>query len=322
MRLHTRPQVFDSIRPPLGMQDALVNRHHANRIASLEVRVMNRSRSLVSVFAVSLVGLIALGGCRIKNADGDENQADAEDGLDSSGTESDIAHLTSSLVGENGGSLTLSSEGSTRYARGSVSPTTWGDGAKAFYQPSGCLATALDEPNKTVTYTFSDCTGPHGLLHITGQVKVVYDLKDANTLDLNVTGTDLQVNRATVDWSATDHITRTGTTYTAVWHGQVNGTTYRGRDFARTTDSTVVWDTASQCATFNGTSEGNVLNRPLKTEVKNLRRCVGECASGDVTVTNQETGATLSISLDGEGAATFTGPRGNSVTVSLACGEK
>jgi len=282
---------------------------------------MKRSRTIDSMLVFALVGAFAVTGCRAKAIDSDSTQADAEDGLDSSGTESDVAQLASSLVGDNNGSLALTSEGASG-ATSDLKFRAWGDGAKAFFSPSGCLSTSLDEANKTVTYTFNDCTGPHGLLHITGEVKVGYDIKDANTLDLNITGTDLQVNRAKVDWSATDHITRAGAVYTAVWHGQVSGTTYRGRDFSRTNDRVVVWDTAAQCVTINGTSEGDITNRSLKTEVKNLQKCAGECASGEVTITNEESDSTLSISLDGEGAATFTGPRGNSVTVSLACGDE
>ncbi len=268
-----------------------------------------------------LVGAFATVGCRAKaDSDSDTTQADAEDGIDSSSAESDTESLSSSLIDDNGGSLGLATEGSLDYATGGISTQALGDFAKTKFLPAGCLTTALDEASKTVTYTFNECTGPHGHRHITGVVKAVYTIVDANTLNVSFTGTDLAINKATVDWSATANTTRSGTAYTMIWKGQFSGTTYRGREFSRTNDKTITWDTATKCITINGVSEGDVHKRNLRTEVKNLAKCEGECASGEIVITNLDNDKTLSLSLDGTGSATFTGPRGNSVTVTLACG--
>lgn len=281
---------------------------------------MKRFGSLV---ALILVGSVAIGGCRVKNDDDDDTtQADAEDGIDSSSAESDTESLTSSLIDESSGSLSLATEGNVDYSSGSIAPQAIGDIAKSKFLPAGCLTTAVDEATKTVTYTFNNCTGPHGHRQITGVVKAVYTVVDANALNVSFTGTDLTVNKATVDWSATANVTRAGTLYTMIWKGQFSGTTYRGREFSRTNDKTVTWDTATKCVTINGVSEGDVHKRNLRTEVKNLAKCEGTCASGEIVITNLDNEKTISLSLDGTGAATFTGPRGNSVTVTLACGEK
>ena len=68
------------------------------------------------------------------------------------------------------------------------------------FSPSGCV-TAVASGN-TVVYTLNDCTGPFGLLHVTGQVTAVFSAAAGGGLNIVANGQDLKANRATIDLDA------------------------------------------------------------------------------------------------------------------------
>jgi hypothetical protein len=242
----------------------------------------------------------------------------AEDGTDSATAETDAEVVTSSLVSATaaGGSISLAS---TDLTGGDLAAQGVGDGAKALYGPRGCLTVTSDEAAKTVTYDFLNCFGQNGIRNITGKIVATYEVSP-NKLVLNLVGDNLLVNKASVDWSARAEITAAGVMRTMNWHGQLSGTTARGKDFSRTNDKIVSWQFGERCFAVSGVSEGNVRGRFLRTEIADFRRCQGACpeAGGRITITNAEAKVKVEILFDGTNRATYTTPKG-STTFDLLC---
>jgi len=275
------------------------------------------------LIAVLLTSSLAVGtaACKKDTPDPGVEVADdprllAEDGTDSAAAETDTEVLTSSLVSATaaGGSVSLSS---TDLSGGTLGAA--GAGAKAIYRPKGCLTVTADAPAKTVTYVFAGCLGPNGLGRLTGTLVATYAVADEK-LTLDIVGTDLTLNRSTVDWTSHAEITASGADRQMLWKATLSGTTARGKEFARTNAKTVTWRYGEKCFGVSGVSEGNVRGRYLRTEIANFKRCQGTCpeAGGRITIANKNDKVKVEILFDGTSAATYTGPRG-SIRFDLAC---
>ncbi len=242
----------------------------------------------------------------------------AEDGTDSAAVETDTEVLTSSLVSATaaGGSLSLSA---TDLSGGTLGAAGVGAGAKAIYRPKGCLTVTADAPAKTVTYAFAGCFGPNGLGRLTGTLVATYAVT-ADKLTLDIVGTDLTLNRSTVDWTSHAEITAAGADRQMVWKASLSGTTARGKDFARTNGKTVTWRYGDRCFSVSGVSEGDVRGRYLRVQIADFKRCQGTCpeAGGRITIATRNDKAKVEILFDGTNTATFTTPKG-SIRFDLAC---
>lgn len=287
---------------------------------------MARSTARWGAAACVALTVLASAACKTKDKDPDPALDDpaglAEDGSDSNGAESDAELITSTLVAGTvtDGKLGLASV--TDLTTDGLSARDLGDGAKAVYFPRGCLTVTHDATAQTVTYGFAGCSGPHGLFRITGEVKATYRATPGR-LVLNLVGTDLTVNRAQIDWSATAEITATGAAREMRWKGQLAGTTPRGRTFSRTNDKVVVWRFGERCFALSGTSSGTVRDREIRTEIFDFERCQLSCpeAGGRIVITDVKRSKTVEIAFDGSSRATYTGPNGNSSKFPLACQE-
>src|SRR5579883_1632181 len=182
--------------------------------------------SVKSLFAFVLVaGAVTTAGCASKNTASTDNQA-VSDGTDAANAESDTEAMSSSFISGGGsGTGALSLAGDLELSGGDIRAQDIGDAAKAFYQPAGCLVVTNNATTKVVTYAFSDCTGPYGLVHITGSVAVDYSASTATSLVLKFSATGLQINHSTIDWTATANVTGQGGARDMVWDGQFSGTT-------------------------------------------------------------------------------------------------
>jgi hypothetical protein len=281
--------------------------------------------AIATIAAIALAGLLVLASSACKKDDdapSPEDQGDpmalAEDGADTNATESDVEVVTSSLVSAtaSGGSLTLAS--TSDLGGGDLGTAGLGDGAKALYFPRNCLTVTSDLATKTVTYAFADCSGPNGIYKISGTIVAAYAVAPGK-LTLNLVGTDLHVNKATVDWTATSEITASGADRSMHWAGSLAGVTAHGKTFSSTNDKTLTWRFGERCFGVSGSSKGKVRDRYLETEVTNYRRCQGACpeAGGKITVSNAA-GVKIELTFDGTSQATFTSAKGTS-TVDLAC---
>lgn len=251
----------------------------------------------------------------------DENALLAQDGTDAAAAEGNTEGMTSTFVTAQSGGIGFSSAGDL--VRGALGVRAIGDVIKGVY--TGCktaLSPVQDTAAKTVTYTFDGCTGPYGLVGVTGAVVAKYDVVSPTQIRLDLSSTGLKVGRATLDWTAKADITSTGTSRTMVWDAAIGGTTGRGRPFTRTNKKTITWDAGAACITVSGTSEGDVSGRRLRTDVTSVSLCRGACpgAGGSVKTTNVATGKSVTITYDGDETATYTGPSGGTAQVRLLCG--
>lgn len=285
-----------------------------------------------SLYAVMGVGLTLFAvACEKKTKEPDpldtgDPSIIAEDGSDSVTTEIDAELITGSLVA--GGADTGLRLANTEVNGTDLSPRDIGDGAKALYFPRGCLDAVNDPATSTVTYTFKTvpgalsrgCTGPNGLLHVIGQVKATYKAEPGK-LVLDLVGTGLEVNKATIDWHAHAEIVADGADRTMTWKGELTGDTPRKRAFSRTNEKVVKWRLGERCFAVSGKSTGDVNRRSLETEITSFRRCAGACpeAGGKIVVTDRTKQKRVELSFDGSNVATFTGPSGNQSRVQMFC---
>lgn len=279
-----------------------------------------------------VLSVLALPACKGRRNDpdpqpngDDETTGLAEDGTDSTAAENDSEALTSTLIGGGGpGGAGIGLASSGELSGGGVGTSDIGDGAKALYMPRGCLTVTpgagATQTEGTVKYEFNGCYGPAGLANIRGVVDVTYKAT-LNHLTLDLVGTDLQVNRASVDWTAHAEIDAAGADRTMTWKGSITGTTARGREFSRTNEKVIDWTIGEPCIGLDGVSQGNVSGRNVKTEVNDFRRCRGGCpeAGGSIVVTNLDKNVSLEIKYDGTNQATLIHPKGET-KINLLCG--
>jgi hypothetical protein len=227
----------------------------------------------------------------------------AENGSDTSAAESDTETMTTSFLSAASARLGVASNGSS------------------YYQPADCLTSTRDDAAQKATLTFNQCSGPLGLLHVTGTIDLAWSTS-AGALHLDVSGSALRVNKATVDvWTASADITADGAKRTMRWSAHLEGTTARARPFARDNAKTIEWTVGEACIVVNGTSSGHVASRSFHTTIKSYGRCRGQCpeAGSEITITSDTDGRSIDITFDGANHATFT-TGATSTEITLACG--
>lgn len=279
-------------------------------------------RTTPSVCGLAVVSILSMLGCAAKNGRG------SDDGTGAAGD--DVAQVESDT--ESFGSL-FASEGSD----GSLAPstfaggelTTQGNGTTADLaklSPAGCATVAADAANKTSTYTFADCTGPYGFVHIKGTVTVTWEVVSPTELKLTYASTDFSINRATItSWNATADISANGAERDMQWSGHFTGTTGSGRAFERTNTKDVKWNAAEGCIAIDGQSTGSVTGKNLTTKIITYSRCLGSCpeANSEIDIHNDDNGNDVDIVYQGGAKANVTltsGARSYSVDINLACG--
>jgi hypothetical protein len=250
----------------------------------------------------------------------DDDTSFVEDGTDANAAETDAQLVASSLVSSSAtGSIGLAS---VDLSGADLGTQALGDGAKAIYLPRGCLA--VTPAADTATYKFGGCLiGPNALGNIDGEVTAHYTASPLH-LHLDLTATDLSVNSAKLDFSATADVTAASATdpeRKLVWTAQMTGTTAGGREFTRTNSRTVTWTVGDACFSLSGTSEGQIRKRDIRTEISDFKRCRRGCpeAGGKITITNVAKNRSIQVLYDGTNHATYVGPNGRTVSIPLLC---
>ena len=241
--------------------------------------------------------------------------ADAEDGADANNAETDTQLLASSLVA----SSASNTVGLASVSPGDLSTQDVGGNIHALFLPRTC-ATAVATGTNSAKYTFNECLGPNGLLGVSGTVDITYTTT-ANSLTLNLTLTELKLNGAKLDGSATATITAAGAKRTMTWAGMLDGSTANGKTFSHQATSTVSWAVGDKCFAMSGSSDGDVRGREIKTTIEDFSRCGRGCpeAGGKITVTNVPRNRTIEVDFDGTATATFIGPAGKETPIPLLC---
>jgi hypothetical protein len=249
--------------------------------------------------------------------------SDTSGAEDVTGTESDVESLGSSFVGGDGQSVATQSltagSGDIR-AMGGGSTTVGNPGF--YFQPAGCLQVTTDKVKQTATYVFDACTGPLGLVELSGTIDVSWQVA-AGKLTIDFASQGFKINRATIDsWQATAVVTASGNDREMTWNATLSGTTGRGRAFSRTNQKDLKWTVGVPCLAVSGQSTGNVLRANLQTTITSFQRCADSCpqAGSDINVKNLDNGDSIDIKYDGGPQAELT-INGKSQTIGLACGD-
>jgi hypothetical protein len=179
---------------------------------------------------------------------------------------------------------------------------------------SGCAKITQNAGNVTITY--ADCTGPRGLVHVSGVLDVAITVSDT-TITAHATSSDMQINRANLVIDATAMYTVAGTSKTLTVATNGSGTGPRGNEIEHQGNYTVTWDSASQCRSIAGTWQTDLGARERSNNVS-LSRCDGGCPTGTVTH-HFLAGASLTITFDGTSTATWSASNGKSGAVALSC---
>lgn len=191
--------------------------------------------------------------------------------------------------------------------------------ASTRFTPAGCAtATAT---GSTVKLTLDDCTGPRGLVHVTGELDLTASVALDGTISVHAAATALMVNRATIDIDSDATYTVSGTTHTLMVQTMGSGTGPRGNDIDHTGQYTITWDTGSQCGSIAGhwsTELSNGSASAARSNDVNLMRCAGGCPTGMLTH-HFLGGASLTVTFDGSNVAQWSASTGKSGTVNLSC---
>ncbi len=270
----------------------------------MSTRLLCRSALILGVAALSAAG------CRKPKDPGTETTTEslALDGSDSSEIESHVSSLTAAVT------LSTSSFDPARAAEAATS-------TKSFFT-AGCVTTEV--VGTTATHTFKGCAGPWGLLRLNGKLTVTYSATtvDGNpALELEVTGDEISVRGATVDFHAKAQLwSPGGAERKMTYHAELAGKTARDREIARTVAWNLGWRVGDTCLRVDGTAEGNITGRSLKTTIENYQRCRGLCPAAGGVITIESGDKKIRIEYDGTARATVIAPDGTKSIVRLGCG--
>jgi hypothetical protein len=181
---------------------------------------------------------------------------------------------------------------------------------------AGCAQ--VTQSGATITVVYNDCTGPRGLVHVTGTLVLAVSVSATGVISVHGTSDDMQVNRATlvIDANATYAVSGTSHTLTVATNG--SGTGPRGNTIEHQGNYTISWDTASQCGSIDGMWSTDLGDLSRSNDV-NIDRCAGGCPTGTLTHTFLR-GASITVTFDGSATATWTSSTGGHGSVTLACG--
>ena len=185
--------------------------------------------------------------------------------------------------------------------------------------PGGCAV--VNQTGADITVTYTDCSGPRGLVHVTGELDLTVSVALSGGISVAASATDLEVNSATLDFNATGTYSSSGTMDTLVVTAHGSGTGPRGNSIDHNGQYTVTWDSSSQCRSIDG-SWSTDLTTPVATATRSnmvdLSRCGAGCPTG--TLTHKFLGgASLTITFDGTATAQWSASTGTSGAVQLTC---
>jgi hypothetical protein len=186
-------------------------------------------------------------------------------------------------------------------------------------QPSGCLTTTVN--GATVTYVFDDCTGPYGMVHVTGTVTAVYSRTSSGAVQVVLSGSGVKVNAAVVDLDATVTATQANGVKRAEVVSNATGTGPRGGKVDRNGTYTITYDSTAECVTVDGSWSTRTGVRTSSTVVAGYKRCKGTCPVAGGSITNTTGRTVITLTYDGSAVASWSTSGGRSGTVNLQCGK-
>jgi hypothetical protein len=181
--------------------------------------------------------------------------------------------------------------------------------------PAGCAVPTVNGAKIAIQY--NDCTGPRGLVHVTGELDLTISIDGAGAIDVAASASGLEVNGATLDIDATAVYAVTGSDDTLTVQTMGTGTGPRGTAIDHDGNYTIGWDATNQCASIAGTWSTE-LGAADRSNTVNLSECGGSCPTGTLSH-KYLAGITLNVAFDGTAVATWSLSTGGSGTVALSC---
>ena len=241
------------------------------------------------------------------------------DGSGSTDTGSATEALDSSDVVQNEGAVFVAATSSVSVQMdGTQAATSAAASAKTFWGPSNCVTASAS--GATVTYTLNDCTGPFGLVHVTGTVVVEYSLA-ADGIHAHATANGLMVNGATMNIDAQAVYSQNGTQKRLSVQTTGTGTGPRGNAITRSGNYTLTWDAATSCLGLDGQWATTIAGYQWSTQVSAFEKCAAQCpaAGGSISHHGGLSGITITVDFDGTATAHWSTSNGHSGTVGLFC---
>lgn len=277
---------------------------------------MLSTKCILPALALSILSVA----CASKN--GASLASDTSGAEDVAGTESDTESLASSFVNSSGSGVSTMSLAPSESGLHLAGDTTTVGNPGFWFQPAGCEQTTVDPSGQSATFVFDGCTGPLGLVELTGTVSVTWQTASSQ-LTLDFSAQNFKINRATIDsWQATAVVTADGDQRTLTWNATLSGTTGRGRSFDRTNQKTVQWTVGVPCIEVTGQSTGTILGARLQTTFTTWKRCADSCpqSGSEIQVKNLGNGDDIDIRYLGGPTADLT-LDGKTEEIGLACGD-
>jgi hypothetical protein len=192
------------------------------------------------------------------------------------------------------------------------------------FQPAGCAT--ITRSQNVVTYVLVDCTGPRGMIHVTGTAVATFTDVPAGAqpagVQIALAGTAMKINRASLDFQTTGLLTQETGLLKLVVTTLGNGIGPRGHSFVRTGGYTVIADGAADCLQLDGQWKLDAGLAERSTTVTGLRRCKDACpAAGGQIVHTGFRGRTVTLEFDGTSDASWSSTTGKSGTIDLSCGQ-
>ncbi|HET9622693.1 MAG TPA: hypothetical protein VFP84_15075 [Kofleriaceae bacterium] len=269
------------------------------------------------VLGTSLLSLATLPACmngKDAATSSDDSAVTAVDSAESAGAEGDVM-----MAAIDGADATAA--GSAALTVGGVSATIAGN-ITARFAPQGCAT--VSQSGNTIKTVYDNCTGPRGLLHVSGEMDLVISLSPQAAVTVHATSTDLKVNGASLDIDATGTYAVTGTSHTLTVSTTGTGTGPFGRTIDHEGNYTVSWDPATQCHSIDGEWSTDIGLHTRANDVS-LSRCGGGCPTGSVIHTFLG-GRSLTVTFDGTATASWSlagatagGAAEATGTVALSC---
>jgi len=287
------------------------------RLASLPIpmeAVMSTRRSFLSIASIASLSSLAFLAAACSSKSSDSGSIDAQDQADS--VEATSSNAQSTHFTELFTSSVTSSDPQQAATSNAAIRQFW---------PASCATRAQDPTNPLVVHvTLNDCTGPFGMVHVSGELTATFGKNASGGLTVNVTSSNLTANGHAVSESGTGDVTISGATRTVAWQGAWTRVNAAGETVSHTTTANVVIDTAAQCRTTNGSAQTNVAAREIDSTITDYKICKladgsEGCPSGEIVHTSKRTGKSLTIDFDGTADAKVTGPAGHSAEVPLVC---
>lgn len=192
----------------------------------------------------------------------------------------------------------------------------------ARFTPASCVV--VTPTATTIEAVFTDCTGPYGLVHVTGELDLSVSVSTQGTITVHGVSSDLKVGGSDLEVDATATYSSQGPSHTLTVTTKGSGTGPRGNPVDHDGSYTVTWDSSSQCRSLMGewSTELGSLTRSNEVDVT---QCGTSCPTGTI-VHKFLGGKQLTITFDGSATASWVlaGAIGSTTattsgTVALSC---